>query len=250
MKKLTSYIIEKLKINKNIDFDRNSIRYYKHIEIINNVDCKALPYVYVDSIIDAYIASPLKKDVSKIEVFDAKSFFDNDPQGIREIQVNGSNYKYLYNSAYPAIKITWTVDNNKIYKRDTLRRRMPYVTMPLILTDDKGLFTIRNSYNICGLRDVECPAVAYNAKRLNDKTEYSYVIIYIIKPEATKKLLSEQEIYNNLLKYYKVKYSDREKYLKELSDEFYTDDRRNNRGVLDLDEKRKKECEKHMHETW
>ena len=101
-----------------------------------------------------------------------------------------------------------------------------------------------------GLRDVECPAVAYNAKRLNDKTEYSYVIIYIIKPEATKKLLSEQEIYNNLLKYYKVKYSDREKYLKELSDEFYTDDRRNNRGVLDLDEKRKKECEKHMHETW
>ena len=250
MKKLTSYIIEKLKINKNIDFDRNSIRYYKHIEIINNVDCKALPYVYVDSIIDAYITSPLKKDVSKIEVFDAKSFFDNDPQGIREIQVNGSNYKYLYNSAYPAIKITWTVDNNKIYKRDTLRRRMPYVTMPLILTDDKGLFTIRNSYNICGLRDVECPAVAYNAKRLNDKTEYSYVIIYIIKPEATKKLLSEQEIYNNLLKYYKVKYSDREKYLKELSDEFYTDDRRNNRGVLDLDEKRKKECEKHMHETW
>ena len=250
MKKLTSYIIEKLKINKNIDFDRNSIRYYKHIEIINNVDCKALPYVYVDSIIDAYIASPLKKDVSKIEVFDAKSFFDNDPQGIREIQVNGSNYKYLYNSAYPAIKITWTVDNNKIYKRDTLRRRMPYVTMPLILTDDKGLFTIRNSYNICGLRDAECPAVAYNAKRLNDKTEYSYVIIYIIKPEATKKLLSEQEIYNNLLKYYKVKYSDREKYLKELSDEFYTDDRRNNRGVLDLDEKRKKECEKHMHETW
>lgn len=248
MKKLTSYIIEKLKISKKTNFDPNSKR--NGIEVINNVDCKALPYVYVDAIIDAYIASPLKKDVSKIEVFDAKSFFDNDPQGIREIQVNGSNYKYLYNSAYPAIKITWTVDNNKIYKRDTLRRRMPYVTMPLILTDDKGLFTKRNSYNISGLRDVECSTVAYTAKRLDDKTEYSYVIIYIIKPEATKKLLSEQEIYNNLLKYYKVKYSDRPKYLTELSDKFYTDDRRNKYGVLDLDEKRSKECKQHMNETW
>ena len=248
MKKLSSYIIEKLKINKKTNFDPDSKR--NGIEVINDVDCKALPYVYVDAIIDAYIASPLKKDVSKIEVFDAKSFFDNDPQGIREIQANASNYKYLYNSAYPAIKITWTVNNNKITKRDTLRRRMPSVTMPLILTDDKGLFTKRNSYNITGLRDVECVNVGYSAKTLNDKTEYSYVIIYIIKPEATKNLLSEQEIYNNLLKYYKVKYNDRPKYLQELSDKFYTDDRRNNRGVLDLDEKRKKECEKHMHETW
>ena len=248
MKKLTSYIIEKLKISKKTNFDPNSKR--NGIEVINNVDCKALPYVYVDAIIDAYIASPLKKDVSKIEVFDAKSFFDNDPQGIREIQANGSNYKYLYNSAYPAIKITWTVNNNKITKRDTLRRRMPSVTMPLILTDDKGLFTKRNSYNISGLRDVECSTVAYTAKRLDDKTEYSYVIIYIIKPEATKKLLSEQEIYNNLLKYYKVKYSDRPEYLKELSDKFYTDDRRNKYGILDLDAKRSEECKKHMNETW
>ena len=249
MKKLSSYIIEKLKINKKTNFDPDSKR--NGIEVINDVDCKALPYVYVNAIIDAYIASPLKKDVSKIEVFDAKSFFDNDPQGIRYMKSNYSiDNKYFYNSAYPAIKITWTSHNNKIPKRDTLIRKMPFIKMPLILTDDKGLFTKRNSYNICGLRDVECVNVGYSAKTLNDKTEYSYVIIYIIKPEATKKLLSEQEIYNNLLKYYKVKYNDRPKYLQELSDKFYTDDRRNNRGVLDLDEKRKKECEKHMHETW
>ena len=248
MKKLTSYIIEKLKISKKTNFDPNSKR--NGIEVINDVDCKALPYVYVNAIIDAYIASPLKKDVSKIEVFDAKSFFDNDPQGIREIKANQSNYKYLYNSAYPAIKITWTSYNNKIPKRDTTRHRMPYIVMPLILTDDKGLFTKRNSYNISGLRDVECSTVAYTAKRLDDKTEYSYVIIYIIKPEATKKLLSEQEIYNNLLKYYKVKYNDRPEYLKELSDKFYTDDRRNKYGILDLDEKRSKECKQHMNETW
>lgn len=248
MKKLTSYIIEKLKISKKTNFDPNSKR--NGIEVINDVDCKALPYVYVNAIIDAYIASPLKKDVSKIEVFDAKSFFDNDPQGIREIEANQSNYKYLYNSAYPAIKITWTSYNNKIPKRDTLRHRMPYIIMPLILTDDKGLFTKRNSYNITGLRDVECSTVAYTAKRLDDKTEYSYVIIYIIKPEATKKLLSEQEIYNNLLKYYKVKYNDRPEYIKELSDKFYTDDRRNKYGILDLDEKRSKECKQHMNETW
>lgn len=248
MKKLTSYIIEKLKISKKTNFDPNSKR--NGIEVINDVDCKALPYVYVNAIIDAYIASPLKKDVSKIEVFDAKSFFDNDPQGIIEIKANQTNYKYLYNSAYPAIKITWTSYNNKIPKRDTTRHRMPYIVMPLILTDDKGLFTKRNSYNITGLRDVECSTVAYTAKRLDDKTEYSYVIIYIIKPEATKKLLSEQEIYNNLLKYYKVKYNDRPEYLKELSDKFYTDDRRNKYGILDLDEKRSKECKQHMNETW
>lgn len=248
MKKLTSYIIEKLKISKKTNFDPNSKR--NGIEVINNVDCKALQYVYVDAIIDAYIASPLKKDVSKIEVFDAKSYFDNDPQGIREIKTNQTNYKYLYNSAYPAIKITWTFNDNKMHKRDTLRHKMPYIVMPLILTDDKGLFTKRNSYNITGLRDVECSTVGYTAKRLNDKTEYSYVIIYIIKPEATKKLLSEQEIYNNLLKYYKVKYNDRPEYLKELSDKFYTDDRRNKYGILDLDEKRSKECKQHMNETW
>lgn len=245
MKKLTSYIIEKLKISKKTNFDPNSKR--NGIEVINNVDCKALPYVYVDAIIDAYIASPLKKDVSKIEVFDAKSYFDNDPQGIKE---NTPDRKYLYNSAYPAIKITWTFNDNKMHKRDTLRHKMPYIIMPLILTDDKGLFTKRNSYNITGLRDVECSTVGYTAKRLNDKTEYSYVIIYTIKPEATKKLLSEQEIYNNLLKYYKVKYNDRPEYLKELSDKFYTDDRRNKYGILDLDEKRSKECKQHMNETW
>ena len=198
MKKLTSYIIEKLKISKKTNFDPNSKR--NGIEVINDVDCKALPYVYVNAIIDAYIASPLKKDVSKIEVFDAKSFFDNDPQGIREIKANQSNYKYLYNSAYPAIKITWTSYNNKIPKRDTTRHRMPYIVMPLILTDDKGLFTKRNSYNISGLRDVECSTVAYTAKRLDDKTEYSYVIIYVIKPEATKKLWKDMNIRNGKTK--------------------------------------------------
>ena len=38
--------------------------------------------------------------------------------------------------------------------------------------------------------------------------------------------------------------------VKELSDKFYTDDRRNKYGILDLDEKRSKECKQHMNETW
>lgn len=250
MKKISSYIIEKLRINKNTSDERNSERNIKGIEIINDADCKALPYKYVDAIIDAYIASPLKKDISKIEVFDAKSFFDNDPQGIRDIKGNPTNHKYLYNSAYPAVKITWVSLNNKVPRMDTIRSRMPYIEMPLILTDDKDLFTERNSYNRCGLRDVECSTVSFSLKRLSDKIEYSYVIIYVIKPEATKKLLSEQEIYNNLLKYFKLNNNDRKKYIEELSDKFYTDDRRDKYGALKLDSIRSEECDKHMNETW
>lgn len=249
MKLINNYIAEKLQINKDSKNSINSTRTLKGIEIINKADCKALPYEYINSMIDAWIASPLKKDCVKIEVRDAKSYFDNDEVGKDEYRINSTNLNYLYCSDYPAVTITW---DGKLRKRDTIMQSMPLIHMPLILTDDEDLFTKRNSSNVTGTRDVEYAIYGFHSIiRLGTGTvKYTYTIIYLLRKEATNKLLPLQEFHDNLLNFYKMNVSQRKNYLEELEDKFYTDDRRGKYGGLELDSKRKEECSQHRKLYW
>lgn len=249
MKKLDTYIYEKLILGKNIIHKSQNSTYQGNIEIINHTNCRALSKIYMNAIIEAFLSSPLKKDVVKIEVMDAKTFFTENEIGSSEYKHNQTNLEYLYNSNYPAIILTF--HSPKIPKYDTLMKRMPSIYMPLILSDDKGLFTQYNSWNRTGLRDVENAYINRVPIERNSKMIiYKMAMVYVIKPNATKKLLPVEEFKDNLKKFYKLSPAKQKDYLSDLEKDFYTDDRRNKYGALELDKEREDECEKHMSETW
>ncbi len=249
MKKLDTYIYEKLVLGKNIIHKSQNPIYQEGIEIINHTNCKALSKIYMNAIIEAFLSSPLKKDVVKIEVMDAKTFFTENEIGSSEYKGNYTNKKYLYNSNYPAIVLTF--QSSKIPKYDTLMKRMPSIYMPLILSDDKGLFTKYNSWNVTGTHDVENAYInQVPVERKSKLIIYKMAMVYVVKPNATKKLLPVEEFKNNLKKFYKLGPVKQKEYLSDLEKDFYTDIRKNKYGALEIDKEREKECEKHMSETW
>ena len=251
MKALKDIILEKLIINKNIGNSEQKLN-FKGVEINNDINCEALPKNYINAIINAFMKSPLKKNVIKIDVNSAKEFFDKDVNGLREFKFNKYNLSYLYHEEYPAITITYKFENNKLPKYDTIMRHMPCIYMPLILTDDKELFTQENTPNVTGYRDVEFHFVGFYAdnKFNTQNPTYKLTIIYLLRSKATDKLLPIHTFEENLLKYYKMGESQKEQYLKEISKDFYTDVRRDKHGYLDLSKEREEECKNHAKEVW
>ena len=252
---LSNYIIEKFKINSNtISHDEIDLSQFTKVEINNDVDCKALPKEYVDAIIWAFLKSPLKKDVIKIDVTDAQSFFDNNPDGQDEFKRNKINYGYLYNRHYPAMTVTYQGNNSRtgLVKLDTLMKRMPSIHMPLILNDSEGLYTKKNSINMTGVRDVDNSYLAFNgtSKFAGGVTEYRLTIIYIVKPKATDKLLPIDIFKQNLLNYYKLGSKEKSEHLEKIGKDFYRDSLENARGWLEISKERDEECEKHIRDTW
>lgn len=250
MKSLKESILEKLVISSTSKSKEQQLN-FKGVEINNNADCKALNKRYINAVINAFMKSPLKKNVVQIDVTNAKSFFDDNEEGKNIFKRNQTNYAYLYCQEYPAISITYKVPDNKFPKYDTAMKRVPSIHMPLILTDDEGLFTCENSPNVTGYRDVEVAYISYNPKnayRINPT--YTFTIIYLLKPEATNKLLPVEDFESNLLKYYKMGEGEKRAYLNKISEDFYTDVRRNKYGALDISKERRDECEKHSKEGW
>ena len=260
MKHFTDYIFEGFKINsdsikRNKEKEKERYSSFNNVEIHNEVDCKALPSDYVDAIIEAFLKSPLKKDVIKINVTDAQSFFDHDFDGKKAFEGNKQNYAYLYNKAYPAMSITYKGNNNKhggIPRQDTVMSKMPSIHMPLILNDSEGLYTKANSSNMTGVRDVENAYVAFNStgRHIGKAIQYTMTIIYIIKPKATEKLLPIDIFKQNLLNYYKLGNKEKKEHLEKIDKDFYIDSLRNNKGWLELTQERHEECYKHIKDTW
>ena len=256
MRHLTEYIFERFKINSDtVSHNKTDHSSFKNVEINNNVNCEALPKEYIDAIIEAFLKSPLKKDVVKIDVTDAQSFFDHDLEGKKTFDGNKINYTYLYNRHYPAMSITYNGNDNKrggIPRQDTVMSKMPSIHMPLILDDCEGLYTKENSVNRTGVRDVENAYVAFNTSgRYTGKAiQYTMTIIYIVKPKATKKLLPIDIFKQNLLNYYKMGSKEKKEHLEKIDKDFYVDSLRNSKGWLEITQERTEECQKHIKDTW
>ena len=169
----------------------------------------------------------------------------------KAITINLLNFNYFKRNSFLNIA-HMKFENNKLPKYDTIMRHMPCIYMPLILTDDKELFTQENTPNVTGYRDVEFHFVGFYAdnKFNTQNPTYKLTIIYLLRSKATDKLLPIHTFEENLLKYYKMGESQKEQYLKEISKDFYTDVRRDKHGYLDLSKEREEECEQHAKEVW
>lgn len=243
LKTLSNYIIEKLKVGKSQN--QSGITKIGKCEVINDVFCDGLPPEYMDAIIKAYLKSPMKSKLkpSKIEVIGAKDLYQTYKDTFNFDDINDIHW---CNNAYPAILVYYVPPTSRL-RIDTILNSLPHIHMPLVLGDDKGLYTSKNTQNVSGWRDLECKFIK---PRCIDHNTHTFVtgIIYYVKENATKKLLNPDTVYNNLLEYYKLSIANREIYLKKQDETFYTYTIDFIRADAELLKEREKQARKHYRE--
>lgn len=216
MKSVNEYIKEALRIKSNsktIHLPQLSNKF----PFENNVNCKALPKTYIQAIIAAYMKSGLYKklNIQHGYVTNAIDFFKNEGKA----QFNIINDTHLYNKQYPVI--VFEVGESKTRRRqETYIESVPHIPMELLLSDSKGLFHKHNTRNHSGNCDVDSIVIG---PWFGNNHKIHIAVLYYVKPNANAKLLPVDEVYEYLLKYYKLKPSDRKLKIEELDTAFYTD---------------------------
>ena len=97
--------------------------------------------------------------------------------------------------------------------------------MELVLSDSKGLYHKHNTRNISWNCDVESIAIGpWYLRDYDTGVMKTYIAaLYYVKPNANIKLLPVDDVYNNLLEYYKLGIEKRRVKIRELDIDFYSD---------------------------
>jgi hypothetical protein len=221
MKRITNYIKEALYIKHNTK-TAFLPKLANKFPFENNVNCKALSKEYIQAIIAAYMKSSLYKkiNVQKAYVTNAIDFFKNEGKSLFNI----INSTYLYNRQYPVI-VFEIGESKRHIRRETFIESIPHIPMELVLSDSKGLYHKHNTRNISGNCDVESIAIGpWYIRDYDTGVMKTYIAaLYYVKPNANIKLLPVDDVYNNLLEYYKLGIEKRRVKIRELDIDFYSD---------------------------